>query len=347
MQGNSFVWALLIVIAGGITQGAYSIPLKYAKKWEWENMWGAGSLVALALVPWPLAFLTVPNLVGVLSSASAKSVLAALLFGAGWGVGGVFFGLGIAALGMSLGLSLIMGLVAVGGSIVPLLMKYPDQLLRPAGLVLIAGIIVMLLGLAACGRAGQLKDSSTKRSETGELGQARKASFKLGLFFCIASGLTSPLVNFGLIFGADISHAAIRQGATPSNANNAIWALVFSANYIVNIAYAGYLAGKRHTFAKFLQKGLASYWAAAVYLGILWAGGIVIYGVGATQMGKFGAFLGYPVMLIAAILTGNTLGVFTGEWRGVPSRPKLAMTAGVCLLMFAIVILAYSSRLMS
>ncbi len=347
MQGDPFALALLLVVAGGITQGAYSIPLKYLKKWEWENMWGAGSLVALALVPWPLAFLTVPNLVGVLNSASAKSVTAALLFGAGWGVGGVFFGLGIAALGMSLGLSLIMGLVAVGGSIVPLLMEYPDQLLRPAGLVLIAGIVVMLLGLAACGRAGQLKDSSTKRSEAGEAGPARKASFRLGLVFCLASGLTSPLVNFGLIFGADISHAAIRQGATPSSANNAIWALVFTANYVVNVAYAGYLARKRHTFGKFFQRGMGSYWAAAVYLGIFWAGGIVIYGVGATHMGKFGAFLGYPVMLIAAILTGNALGVFTGEWRGVPARPRLVMTAGVCLLMSAIVILSYSNRLMS
>lgn len=347
MQGASFGLALLLVVAAGITQGAYSIPLKYAKKWEWENMWGAGSLVALVLVPWPLAFLTVPNLVGVLSSASAKSVLAALLFGAGWGVGGVFFGLGIAALGISLGLSLIMGLVAVGGSIVPLLMKYPEQLLRPAGLVLMAGIIVMLLGLAACGRAGQLKDSSTRRLETGEPGPARKASFKLGLFFCVASGLTSPLVNFGLIFGADISHAAIRQGATPSSANNAIWALVFSANYLVNIAYAGYLARKHHTFAKFLHRGMGSYWAGAMYLGTLWAGGIVIYGLGATQMGKFGPFLGFPVMLIAAILTGNALGVFTGEWRGVPSIPRRVMATGVGLLMFAIVILAYSSRLMS
>ena len=347
MEGTSLALGLLLVIIGGVMEGAYSIPLKYARKWEWENMWGAGSLVALVLVPWPLAWLTVPNLMGALSDASLTSILAALLFGAGWGVGGVFFGLGVAALGISLGLSLILGLVAIGGSIFPLLMKYPDQLLRPAGLVLMAGITVMLLGLVACARAGQLKEDSTKPSEPGGSGTGRKVSFKLGLFFCVASGLTSALVNFGLIFGDDIAKAAIRQGASPSNATNAIWALVFTANYVVNVAYALYLARKHRTLGKFLQRGIGAYWAAAVYLGILWAGGIVVYGLGATQMGKFGAFLGYPVMLIAAILTGNALGAFTGEWRGVPSRPKLVMTSGVGLLMFAIVILAYSSRLMS
>jgi len=303
--------------------------------------------MALLLVPWPLAFLTVPNLLGVLRSASAESVVMALLFGAGWGVGGVFFGLGIAALGLSLGLSLIMGLVAIGGSLVPLMMKYPEQLLRPAGLVLMAGIVVMILGLVACARAGQLKEKSTRRSEPGEAdGQAEKASFKLGLCFCIASGLTSALVNFGLIFGAEIAHGAVLQGATPSNANNAIWALVFTSNYLVNIGYCLFLLKKNHSLANFSRGGGAP-WAATVYLGVFWAGGIVVYGMGATGMGQFGAFLGYPVMLIVSILTGNSLGVLTGEWKGVSARPKRAMTVGVCLLMLAIVVLAYSSRLIS
>jgi L-rhamnose-H+ transport protein len=350
MEGTSVALALLLVTVGGIMEGAYSIPLKYAPRWEWkwENMWGAGSLVALLLVPWPLAFLTVPNLLGVLRAASAESVLMALLFGGGWGVGGIFFGLGIASLGLSLGLSLIMGLVAIGGSIVPLMMKYPEQLLRPGGLVLIAGIVIMLLGLVACAWAGQLKDKSARRSEPAEPGGlTRKVSFKLGLFFCVASGLTSALVNFGLIFGAEIAQAAVRQGASPSNANNAIWALVFTSNYIVNIAYCVYLMKKNHSFANFSRGGISPSWAAALYLGVFWAGGIVVYGIGATRMGRFGAFLGYPVMLIVSILTGNGLGVLTGEWKGVPSRSKRVMTLGVFLLMFAIGILAYSSRLIS
>lgn len=339
---------LLLVIVGGIMEGAYSIPLKYAPKWEWENMWGAGSLMALILVPWPLAFLTVPNLLSVLSATSAKSLLTTLLFGAGWGVGGVFFGLGISALGLSLGLSLIMGLVAIGGSIVPLMMKYPEQLVRPAGLVLMAGIVVMLFGLAACARAGQLKDKSAGLSEPAASGgPPRKVSFKLGLVFCIASGITSALVNFALIFGHEIADAAVRRGASLSNANNAIWVLVFTSNYVVNAAYCVYLAKKRHSFTKFFSGGLGSYWAAAVYLGIFWAAGIVVYGAGATRMGQFGAFLGYPVMLIVSILTGNGLGVLTGEWQEVPSRPKHIMTFGVSLLMSAIVILALSSWLIS
>ena len=87
------------------------------------------------------------------------------------------------------------------------------------------------------------------------------------------------------------------------------------------------------------------YWAGAVVMGVLWAVGIVVYGMGATRIGRFGAFLGYPMMLICSILTGNALGVLSGEWNGISGAAKRVMAYGVCSLMLAIAVLAYSSRL--
>jgi L-rhamnose-H+ transport protein len=348
MGESSLLVGLLLTIVGGTMEGAYALPLKHTPRWDWEHIWGTGSLMALILVPWPLAFLTVPNLMEVLGNASAKSLLSAVLFGAGWGAGGIFFGLGVAALGLSLGLSLILGLVAIGGSIVPLMMTHPEQLFRRGGLVLIAGIVVMILGLAVCARAGQLRDKTRKRLTPGDPEPGvRGTSFKVGLIFCIASGLLSALVNFGLIFGADIAQAAVGQGATPANAINAIWVLVFTSNYVVNVAYCAYLVKKHGNFRKLLTGGSLFYWGAAIGMGVLWAGGIVVYGIGATRMGQFGAYVGYPVMLISSILTGNGLGTLAGEWAGVDVKPKRLMTSGVVLLACAIAVLGYSSRLMS
>jgi L-rhamnose-H+ transport protein len=312
--------------------------------------------MALVLVPWPLAIITVPGLFNVYGHSSPTAIVNAILFGAGWGIGGVFFGLGIAAVGMSLGLSLIMGIVAIGGSIVPLLMKYPEQLLRPAGLVLMAGIVVMILGLWACARAGHFKEESRKVAGMSDLTvshsarseESRKSPpFKMGLFFCITSGVLSALVNFGFIFGQNIADAAIQQGVSATNATNAIWALVFTSNYVVNVGYCVYLGWRNKTLKKFLAAGTGLYWLGAVAMGVLWAVGIVVYGMGATRIGRFGAFLGYPIMLICSILTGNALGVLTGEWRATSSAAKRVMVYGVCLLMVAIGVLAYSSRLTS
>jgi L-rhamnose-H+ transport protein len=346
MTKNALGVGLVLIILGGVMEGGYSLLLKYTPKWKWENTWGAGSLAALVLVPWPLAILTVPGWWSVYRHSSPAAIVNAILFGAGWGIGGVFFGLGIAALGMSVGLSLIMGIVAIGGSIVPLLMKYPEQLLRRSGLVLMAGIGVMMLGLWACARAGRFKEESLGRNGPGGGGPEPNAEprqltpFKTGLIFCIASGVLSALVNFGFIFGQNIADAALQQGATAGNSPNAIWALVFTSNYLVNVGYCVYLGWRHKTLGRYRAGGTSLYWLGAVAMGVLWAGGIVVYGMGAMRLGRLGAFLGYPIMLISSILTGNVLGVLTGEWKGASGAARKAMALGVCLLMAAIVVLA-------
>jgi L-rhamnose-H+ transport protein len=329
-------------------EGSFSLPLKYTSKWAWENTWGACSLGALVLIPWPLALLTVPHLMEVYGHSSVQALLGAVVFGVGWGVGGIFFGLGLAAVGLSLGLSLIMGLVAIGGSIIPLMMQHPEQLSRPPGLVLMGGIAIMILGIAVCAKAGQLKEKAAAAADSqASAGSSRKVRYGLGLFFCVAAGLLSALVNFALIFGANIADNAVRQGADPSAANNAVWALVFTANYAVNVGYCAYLAKRNKTFNKFLSLGTAAYWTAAIGMGLLWAGGIVIYGIGTTQLGHLGAILGFPVMLISSIITGNALGFLTGEWRGIGSQPRHIMAFGVFLLVIATVVIAYSNRLVA
>jgi L-rhamnose-proton symport protein (RhaT) len=345
MATTAFGLGFLLIILGGIMEGAFSIPLKVTPKWRWENIWGAGALVALLAVAWPLAFLTVPRIFEVYREASSLSLVLSLLFGAGWGIGGIFFGKGLLALGFSLGLSLIQGLVAIGGSIIPLLMKDPAELLRPAGLVLMGGIVLMIIGLVTCARAGRLK--STPANGSASTDGASKIPFKTGLLYCILAGILSSLVNFGLIFGTGIAGLAVSKGASPSEANNAVWALVFTANFLVNIVYCLSLLKRNRTFSNFSRKATGRYWAWVLFMGLLWPGGIVIYGMGATRIGQMGAYLGFPIMLIVCILTGNVLGLLSGEWKGVAGRPRRIMTAGVAILVLAIVILGLSGKMSS
>ena len=53
---------ILMVIVGGAMEGLFSLPVTRTPRWRWENIWGLGSLVALLLVPWPVALATVPEL---------------------------------------------------------------------------------------------------------------------------------------------------------------------------------------------------------------------------------------------------------------------------------------------
>jgi len=335
---------IILALLGGAMEGSFALPLKYTPKWKWENIWGAGSLFALVLVPWPLALVTIPHLGEVYRHGGSVALLIAFAFGCGWGAGGVCVGLGLSLLGLSLGLSLIMALNAVAGSIIPLLMRHPEQIARPAGLVLILGVAMMIAGIVLCGKAARVKEAGP-----GLLGAAQpagKRSFRTGMLICIAAALLSALVNFGLVFSDGIRQVALATGADPASAVNAIWAPVFTGNYLVNVGYCAYLLFRHGSWKAYRAPGTGRYWAEALLMGLAWAGGIIVYGIGVTHLGALGAFLGFPVMLIGSIVTANVLGVVAGEWSGVERRAQRLMAAGVCVLLLAVVVLAYSNQLL-
>lgn len=345
MNTSLFYAGFLLMLLGGIFQGLFSFPLKYTSRWTWENTWGAGSLMALLLLPWPLAFLTVPELGEVYRSVPASSIALALLFGAGWGMGGIFFGKGIAAAGFSIGMALIMGIVAIGGSVIPLAMNQPEAFLELPGLVMLAGVAVMIAGLVVSARAGLLKERDQRTGHDGGSGLLNKTSFRKGLIFCILAGLLSSLVNFGFIYGSSLSEASIGRGADAMHSQNALLALVFTSNFLVNIGFCLYLLAKNKTFSRFGLRGTFKYWIMAIIMGLIWSGGIVIYGMGTTMIGDLGAYLGFPVLMIVSIITGNIFGVLTGEWRGVSTKPKRLMILGIIILVAAIVVLGLSMNL--
>jgi L-rhamnose-H+ transport protein len=332
------ITGLLLIVAGGVMEGLFALPMKFTPRWAWENIWAAGSLAALVLVPWPLALLTVPHLASVYSAAPVSALLLAVLFGAGWGCGGVFFGKGVSSLGLSLGTSLIMGLIAIGGSLVPMLLQHRDQLASRGGAALLTGIAAMIVGMTVCARAGSLKAGGAQAVKA-----ASAASFGVGLFYCVAAGLLSALVNFALIYGAPIAEPALARGLDIATANNAVWALVFTASFLVNLGYCVFRGAWEGTLKRFRSDSAPLYWALAGIMGLLWAGGIVVYGRGASLGGPLGPVFGFPIMLIASILTGNAAGAISGEWRGTPSAARITMASGVAVMILAILTLGYAS----
>ena len=345
MGTNLIVGGFLLMLMGGVFSGVFSFPLKYTPRWSWENAWGAGSLLALILLPWPLAFLTVPGLCSVYQSVPVSGIILALLFGAGWGTGGIFFGKGLAAIGFSIGMALIMGIVAIGGSVIPLAMNQPDAFRKLPGMVLLAGVVVMVVGLVISARAGILKEADQMAGAEKISREISGTSFRKGLIFCILAGLLSSLLNFGFIYGSSLSEASIRLGTNTANSQNALLALVFTSNFLVNIGFCTYLLIKNKTFKLFIEKETGRYWIMAIFMGLFWTGGIIIYGMGTTMIGGLGAYLGFPLLMVVSIITANVFGVLTGEWKGVSTRSKRTMGLGILVLVLAIIILGWSLNL--
>lgn len=337
--------AILLVTIGGILLGIFSLPVTRTPKWNFEHIWFVGSLFSLLVIPWPLVLMTVPDIGALYSSVPPSVLVAVVLSGVAWGIGGIFWGRGIQALGMALGVSLMMTLITVFGSIGPMTVFDSGQFTRPGGLMLLASLAVMTVGVVVIAIAGSRRAAEQAGVDTAST--IPSIPFAIGLVFAIASGILSSGVNFGFVLGSPLAAQAANSGVPSYATGFAIWSLVFTANYVINTIYGLWMMIKNGTLDRLLPDSKPSYWLAALFMGIAWPGGVIIYGIGAAGMGPFGAYVGFPMMLLVSILAGNIAGAFTGEWKGTTIKPRRLMAFGILILFGAFILLGFSNQLLA
>lgn len=334
---NSTVVGVLLLLVAGAMNGSFTLPMKFTKGWAWENTWLAWTFWALVLFPPVVTLATVPQLRAVYGSAPGSALAIVIACGAGWGISQVFFGLAVDAVGIALAFSVILGLSAAVGSLVPLVRLHPEQIFTAQGLEVLVGVALVLVGVGVCAVAGRKREAA--------LGQApQKASVSRGLLYCCFSGVGSALVNFGLAFGQPLLAAAEKLGASPTWSPNAVWMPLMCAGGIPNLVYCGYLLRKNRTGNRFGSRGTAGYFLLAGVMGVFWFGSTLMYGMAAGRLGDLGTVLGWPLFMSLIVITASFWGVVTKEWRDTGRRPLQIMSAGVSVLVVAIFVLATASR---
>jgi len=333
-MGPSLIGALALVTLAGILNGSFAAPMKRMSGWQWENSWLVFAFSGLLIFPWIINFATVPNLAQVYSGASVSTLMKVILFGLLWGLGATLFGLGISRVGLALGFALILGITASFGSLLPLALLHPEQLLAKRGLALIAGTGVMVVGLYLLAVAGRTREKDVGASSGPQSG------FTTGLVICVLSGIFSSMLNFGFVFGDELRVRALATGASNAVAGNPIWALTVTAGFVANFVYCVYLLNKNNTWRVFRAGNPATYWPLGLTTGALWFGGIVFFGMGAVALGSLGGIVGWPIFMTLDILTGLFWGAMSGEWKGASRRSISFCWAGVAILLLAIAIIS-------
>jgi len=338
MQDTTMGIALLIL--AGVMNASFTLPMKFTKKWSWENTWLAWTIFALLILPPLVTYFTVPDLGGVYSQAGGGIIATVAAFGAGWGVAQVFFGLAVDAIGIALSFSIILGMSAAVGSLIPLIQLHPDKVFAPAGLGIIAGVVLVLAGVTFCAIAGRRREKVL-----GAQPASGKKSFGRGLTFAVLSGLGAALVNFGVAFGGPLIKAARFAGADSMWTINAVWLPLMVAGAIPNLAYCIYLLRKNRTSRNFAAGGTASYWSLAAVMAIFWFASTLMYGVASGKLGELGPVLGWPFFMSLIVITASVLGVITGEWKNTGKGPLRVQMVGVALLVLAVIVLSRASQL--
>ena len=337
---NESTTGLLILIVAGVMNASFSLPMKFTKRWAWENTWFAWSIFALIILPPVIAFSTVPNLPGTYSGVGYGIVMTVAAFGAGWGIAQVLFGLAIDAIGIALSFSIVLGLSAALGSLIPFIRLHPEKLWSPAGYTIIAGVVLVIIGVGICAVAGRQRE----RAQAKEVAVAGKRSFAQGLTIAIVSGICAALMNFGIAFGGPIIDAAAKSGAKPVWTINAIWLPLMMAGAIPNIVYCLYLMKKNDTGKRFSEPGTGGYWGLALIMAGFWFGSTLLYGISTGKLGELGAVLGWPLFMSLIVITASLLGIMTGEWKSTGKALRVQI-AGVAVLVIAVFVLAKASRM--
>lgn len=334
---NWFFWGLLLILAGGAMQGSFTIPQKHIQGWPWAMGWLFYSIVAMLVCPWLIVMATIPSAAAVYSSAGFAPLALAGLFGAGWGVGSVLFGLGVARVGTALAFGIIISLTAAVGSVVPLVLLHPDQLIAKRGLLLLLGLALVILGVVWCAKAGALREAVHAGSDRA---RAPREDFRRGLAICVASGISSPMINLSLAFGDPISSQAIRCGANPANASIAVLAVAVTAGFLINAGYCLYLLGRNGLGKRVSAVQCLCNFLFCGAMGFLWMFGLYFYGLGATRLGAYGSALGWPVFTITMVLTANFLGILTGEWQTAGRNAVRYLSAGIGAMVAAMIVIS-------
>jgi L-rhamnose-H+ transport protein len=332
-----------LTVVAAVINGNFALPLKYTRKWKWENSWALYSLVALWIVPWTLAGLSIPRLAETFRSLSLSQLVTPLLFGTGWGISQVLLGISVARVGMALTFAIVIGFSATLGTLIPLFSLNPGFLLSGKGAPVAAGIGIMLGGVYLCAKAGRERERVRAASATSDAASAAGGSgYGAALAITITAGILTPMLNYALAFGEPVLKKAVELGANPANATYAVWVIALLGGLAVNLSYCLYLLTRNKTWPMF---SVRSYdWVGAVLMGVMWMGSIALYGVGTTHLGPSGAAIGWGLFSIFIILAANLSGVITGEWRGVGARTSRSLALGLGMLTVASILIAWGNR---
>ena len=306
--------------------GDCMLPLKLNRKWHWENTWLVFSLFSLLVLPWILALSLVHHLFQIYSELTAVQFAIPVLFGAGWGIAQVLFGISIQRLGVALAYPIVVGLGTLLGTLVPLFVQHRAQV-GPAILIrVLAGIVVMLIGIGLSTWAGQIREYRREAAATAP----PSGRYRAAVFVAILCGILAPMLNFSFAFGQDIAVAAVRLGNAEVRAAYAVWPVGLAGGLIPNVGYSIYLLRRNRTGALFQFKWPDMFWA--ILMAILWMGAFALYGMSATFLGRFGTSIGWGLFQVFMIMTATLSGFFSGEWRFAPRSARILLVLSIIFL---------------
>ncbi len=349
---------------GGFASGSFYIPYKKVKGWSWESYWIIGGLFSWLIVPPLAAYLTIPGFTEIISETPSFTIALTYLFGMLWGIGGLTYGLGVRYLGVSLGSSIILGLCMVFGAIIPSLYynifpspgkdAFSMMISTSWGQTVLAGLLLCVVGIYLCGKAGVMKERALKTESTDPHGVVVKTEYKfgLGLLVSIISGVLSACFNFGIEAGKSMADVAneLWKASHPGEGeflfqNNVTYVVILWGGLTTNFIWCMMLNKRNKTFGDYTNKRtpLLSNYIFSALAGTTWFLQFFFYGMGESKLGNGAS--SWILHMAFIILIANIWGIVLKEWKGVSAKTKATVSAGILVIIAAVLLVGYGNSL--
>jgi hypothetical protein len=339
---TGLAWTLL----ASVFLGTFALPGKYIKNYQWENAWGSFFFFAMLFIPLCFASIGLKGLWETYRQLPFSIIFGVVSLGFLWGCGFCLWGYGLARLGLSLGYALTMGTMALCGSMLPFFLGNADKAATSGGMVIIAGVLICIIGVAINGVAGLKREKSLLKDDPEEKKQVSPLS---GVIICVLAGLLSSGCNIAFHIGGKIGKIdtiSVDQFHNPSwIAGLSIWTLIFLGGFISSCGYTAIRLFRNNTWKNFIVPETGINLTLAFIMALAHFACLFFYGLGGWKLGVLGTSVGFAIFQTGSVLVGNILGFSTGEWKAASSESKRWLYIGLSTLILGIITVSAGNML--
>ena len=355
------IFGIIFHFIGGFASGSFYIPFKKVREWAWESYWIVGGLFSWLIIPPLAAYITVPHFAEIISGATSSTFWWTYFWGLLWGIGGLMYGLGMRYLGMSLGNSVLLGFTSAFGALVPSIYynivhtpgktTFHELLTTSWGRIALAGVVLCLLGIYICGRAGVLKERELPEEKKKE--SVKEFNLVKGLVVCTISGILSACFNYGIEAGtpmADLANQFWKEAHPQATTeflyqNNVTYIVLLWGGLTTNFIWCMILNARNRTFGDYTNKKtpLTRNYFFAALAGTIWFLQFFFYGMGESRLGNGAS--SWILHMAFIILVANLWGVALKEWKGVSAKTRITITLGIFTIFLSVLLVGYGNSL--
>lgn len=339
---------ILWAVFAGIMLGLYALPEKFTKGFKFENTWGLFFMITMFVVPL-IASLTLIKGFGDVFSAVPSDILVKMAIASFlWGTGVMMWGKAINHIGLSLGFSLFIGTVILIGSILPFAVDgLPES---QVFMTIMAGILVVLIGVIANGKAGLIREQDeltlTPEDTEDTKDTAAKSSTLTGILIAIGGGLLATGFSYANAVGRPVLHEAAQA------TGNAEWVTavavmfpIFISGGLVMAFYFAWQLTQNKTWPAFKTPAFGKNLGLITVMAVFHYAASALFAYAAFQLGSSGNTVGYAIFNTACVATAIVSGLITREWTHASPKARGYLYFGLMCMIVGILIVAYGNGL--